>query len=102
MIQSKLLFLNYVAVSDLNFALAVNVSRTPTSVAEVLDTSDIMQFIVHLKLSSILQLTKGKKGDQKLFKYFNGTTISVSDTLLLVMCSPLFCLILKQFTGYKY
>ena len=65
MIQSKLLFLNYVVVSDLNFALAVNVSGTPASVAEVLDTSDIIQFIVHLKLNSIPQLTKGKKGDQR-------------------------------------
>ena len=54
-----------------------------TATATVLDISDIVQYVVHLKSSSMSQLIKGKsKLFQKLLKYFNGTTISVSNVLL--------------------
>ena len=47
---------------------------------DVLDTSDITQYLDHDKSSSISQLIKGKSRDlQKLLKYFNGTTTSASN-----------------------
>ena len=59
-----------------------------------LDISDITQFFIHLKSSSMSQLINGKKIYlQKLLKYFNGTTASVS-----WRASYYFYLILKRFT----
>ena len=68
------------------------------STAAVLDTSDIKQFFAHLKSSSISQLIKDKSRDfQKLFKYFNGTTASTSNLLLLADVLPIiFVLCLKD------
>ena len=52
--------------------------------------SDIMQFFDHNKSSSISQLIKGKSRYlQKLLKYYNGTTTSVSNVLLLAGVLPI-------------
>ena len=49
----------------------------------VLDISEFMQFRDHDKSGSISQLINGKsRHHQKLLKYFNGTTTSVSKLLL--------------------
>ena len=49
------------------------------------DIYHVIQFSDHDKPSSISLLTKGIPRDlQKLLKYFNGTTISVSNGLLLL------------------
>ena len=49
---------------------------------DILDTSDITQYLDHCQSSSILRLNKGKlRNLQKLLKYFNGTTTSVSNLL---------------------
>ena len=51
--------------------------------AGVVDILDVMKFPDHEKPSSISELSKGKSRDiQKLLKYFNGTTSSVSNILL--------------------
>ena len=59
---------------------------------DVLDVSDITQYLDHDKSSSISQLINGKSRDlQKLLKYFNGTTTSVSNVLLsFAVLLPLF------------
>ena len=50
------------------------------TVIDVLDISDITQYLDHDKSSSISQLIKGKFRDfQKLLKCFNGTTTSGSN-----------------------
>ena len=49
-----------------------------------------MQFFDHNKSSSISQLIKGKSRYlQKLLKYYNGTTTSVSNVLLLAGVLPI-------------
>ena len=58
------------------------VSGLPANGA-VLDISDVMQFFEHDKSSCISQLIYGKWRDlQKLLKYSNETTTSVSNMLL--------------------
>ena len=55
----------------------------------VLDISDIIYFFVHLKSSSISQLIKCKSRNlQKLLKYFNRATTSVSNLLAITSVSP--------------
>ena len=68
-----------------NIAPFVSVAVTGLSPATgaALDISEIIQYIVHLKSSSVSQLNKGKsKSLQKSFKCFNGTTTSASSKLL--------------------
>ena len=56
----------------------------------VLDISEFIQFRDHDKSGSILQLIKGKsRHHQKLLKYFNGTTTSVSKLLLWAGAFPI-------------
>ena len=65
----------------LHFLFVSSVARTDELAATVtvLDISDITQFFCHNKSSFISQLNKGRSNDlQKLLKYFNVTTISVS------------------------
>ena len=57
-----------------------------TGAAGVLDVSEVLQSFDHDKS----QLNKGKLRDlQKLLKYFNGTTTSVSNVLLLADVLPI-------------
>ena len=75
-----------------NFASVVAVAATSETdglaflllaTLSVLDISDITQFFVHLKSSSISHLINGKSRDfQKLLKYFNGIATSASNILL--------------------
>ena len=68
----------------LAFGLAANTS--------VLHFSEITQSFEHGKSSSVSQLIKGKsRGVQKLLKYFNETTTSVFNILLLVGALPIVC-----------
>ena len=62
---------------------------SPTAL-NVFDISDITQFFVHIKSSSISQLINGKSEDfQKLLKHFNGAATSASNTLLLFDVLPI-------------
>ena len=66
-------------------------------------TPVILQFLSHLKSSSISQLINGKSRDlQKLLKYFRGTTTSSFILLALSGVLPIFCLILKRFTWCSF
>ena len=56
-----------------------------------------MQLLFSSKSSSISQLIKGKS---KIIKYFNGTTISVSNIFIILYAAYCFCPILKRFTCY--
>ena len=57
----------------------------------VLDISEMAQLFVHDKSSSISQLFKCKSRDfEKLLKYFNGATSSVSNVLLSAGFLPIF------------
>ena len=63
----------------------VNVSSAGLfpSTSGVLGISDITQYFDHVNSSSISQIIKGKSRDiQKLFKYFNKTTTSAFNLLL--------------------
>ena len=69
-----------------NNALVIDAAATRLSpdIAAVSDIPYIIQFIDYLKSSSVSQTIKGKSIDlQKLFKYYNGTTTSVPNVLLL-------------------
>ena len=84
-----------------NFGLVVSTSALAglgglAASAIVLDISEIIQFIDHNKSSSILQLIKWKSRDlQKLLRYFDKTTTSVSNLskivdvflVIFVLCS---------------
>ena len=84
-----------------NFGLVVSTSALAglgglAASAIVLDISEITQFIDHNKSSSILQLIKCKSRDlQKLLRYFDKTTTSVSNLskivdvflVIFVLCS---------------
>ena len=64
----------------------------------VIDISDITHYLDQDKSSSISQLINGKLRDlQKLLKYFNETTTSTSNILLLLGVLPInFVLYLKD------
>ena len=73
---------NLLFIWNVALVVVVGAGLAPTT-ATVLDISDILQFIDHGKSGSISQLIKDKLRDfQKLLKYFNGTTTSVSYLLL--------------------
>ena len=56
----------------------------------VVDVSDVMQYYVYVKSSSICQLIKGKSRDlQKLLKYFNETITSLSNVFLSAVVLPI-------------
>ena len=89
--QSLTLFLWNVAPV---VVVATSCSGGSSTALKGLDISDITHFSVHLKSSSMSQLINGTKIYlQKLLKYFNGTTASVS-----WRASYYFYLILKRFT----
>ena len=87
----KLLFISNVpSVVDHSATCAIDelaVQLVETSA--LLNISDITQSSDHLKSSSISQFFKDKSIDlQKLLKYFNGTTTSLSNTSLLAGVIP--------------
>ena len=68
---------------------ATGLGRLATTAA-VLDISEIIHSFEYYESSSISQLIKGKSRNlQKLLKYFNGTTGSVSNVLLLLGMPPI-------------
>ena len=66
--------------------------------------SKVVQFFDHDKSSSISKLIEVRSRDlQKLLKYFNGTTTSVSDVLLLAGVLPIiFVLIQTIYLLFSY